>query len=419
MNKKGILATYGTNYTAMEYVTNPAIGRDEEIKKLILTILTPEKSAILTGQPGIGKTAIIEGLAYNMQIGNVPDALKGYQIIGIKTASLLGTDEYGSSKVQMMIDELKTYDKTILFIDEIHMLIGATSESSLDFANIFKEGLGRGEIKIVGATTTQEYEIYILRDKAFTRRFQRIDIAEPSRDLTIQIMVGTLPKIEKETGVKLNYSSYEIELLLSFLTDMTSQYKRVYEINTRYPDCALTLLKQVFSFAQFDNRNVINMMDFENAIMGTHLVYQDVKDKEIESFRQKFKDLYDLERTVKTNRSLSAPSQDVAVSSGYAPLELLDFEKQIEEEDGTFYNSGVEVNLKDPLDLNINPYDDLGEEDDFPRSISDDDHYFVESKGDDLSAMRTSPSPLPSSRLINNIDNELFSGTIHEEVNNG
>lgn len=419
MNKKGILATYGTNYTAMEYVTNPAIGRDEEIKKLILTILTPEKSAILTGQPGIGKTAIIEGLAYNMQIGNVPDALKGYQIIGIKTASLLGTDEYGSSKVQMMIDELKTYDKTILFIDEIHMLIGATSESSLDFANIFKEGLGRGQIKIVGATTTQEYEIYILRDKAFTRRFQRIDIAEPSRDLTIQIMVGTLPKIEKETGVKLNYSSYEIELLLSFLTDMTSQYKRVYEINTRYPDCALTLLKQVFSFAQFDNRNVINMMDFENAIMGTHLVYQDVKDKEIESFRQKFKDLYDLERTVKTNRSLSAPSQDVAGSSGYAPLELLDFEKQIEEEDGTFYNSGVEVNLKDPLDLNINPYDDLGEEDDFPRSISDDDHYFVESKGDDLSAMRTSPSPLPSSRLINNIDNELFSGTIHEEVNNG
>ncbi len=419
MNKKGILATYGTNYTAMEYVTNPAIGRDEEIKKLILTILTPEKSAILTGQPGIGKTAIIEGLAYNMQIGNVPDALKGYQIIGIKTASLLGTDEYGSSKVQMMIDELKTYDKTILFIDEIHMLIGATSESSLDFANIFKEGLGRGQIKIVGATTTQEYEIYILRDKAFTRRFQRIDIAEPNRDLTIQIMVGTLPKIEKETGVKLNYSSYEIELLLSFLTDMTSQYKRVYEINTRYPDCALTLLKQVFSFAQFDNRNVINMMDFENAIMGTHLVYQDVKDKEIENFRQKFKDLYDLEKTVKTNRSLSAPSQDVAASSGYAPLELLDFEKQIEEDDGTFYNSGIEVNISDPLDLNINPFDDLGEEDDFPRSISDDDHYFVESRSDDLSAMRTSPSPLPSSRLINNIDNELFNGTIHNEVNNG
>lgn len=419
MNKKGILATYGTNYTAMEYVTNPAIGRDEEIKKLILTILTPEKSAILTGQPGIGKTAIIEGLAYNMQIGNVPDALKGYQIIGIKTASLLGTDEYGSSKVQMMIDELKTFDKTILFIDEIHMLIGATSESSLDFANIFKEGLGRGEIKIVGATTTQEYEIYILRDKAFTRRFQRIDIDEPTRDLTIQIMVGTLPKIEKETGVKLNYSSYEIELLLSFLTDMTSQYKRVYEINTRYPDCALTLLKQVFSFAQFDNRNVINMMDFENAIMGTHLVYQDVKDKEIESFRQKFKDLYDLEKTVKNNRSLSAPSQDVAGTSSYAPLELLDFEKQIEEEEGTFYNSGVEVDLKNPLDLNINPYDDLGEEDDFPRSISDDDHYFVESRSDSLSAMRTSPSPLPSSRLINNIDNELFNGTIHEEVNNG
>ena len=93
-----------------------------------------------------------------------------------------------------MIDELKEREKTILFIDEIHMLIGATAESSVDFANIFKEGLGRGTIKVVGATTTEEYERYILRDKAFTRRFQRIEVAEPTRLQTIRIMMGTLPK---------------------------------------------------------------------------------------------------------------------------------------------------------------------------------------------------------------------------------
>ena len=152
-----VLDRYGTDITKDEYITNPAIGRDEQIRQLILILLTPEKSAILIGKPGIGKTAIVEGLAYRLQNNDVPDALKGYSIINIKTASLLGTMPSGESKVQKMIDELKTKEKIILFIDEIHMLIGATDSSSLDFANIFKEGLGRGSIKVIGATTTEEY----------------------------------------------------------------------------------------------------------------------------------------------------------------------------------------------------------------------------------------------------------------------
>ena len=194
-----VLDRYGTYVTKEEYITDPAIGRDQQIKELILVLLTPEKSAILIGKPGIGKTAIVEGLAYRIQQNDVPEALKGYEIINIKTASLLGTMPSGESKVQKMIDELKTKQKLILFIDEVHMLIGATDSSSLDFANIFKEGLGRGSIKVIGATTTEEYERYILRDKAFTRRFQKIDVPEPSRDETIKIMMGTLPKFEKQT----------------------------------------------------------------------------------------------------------------------------------------------------------------------------------------------------------------------------
>ena len=137
--------------TAREYISNPAIARDEEIKKLMIVLLAPEKSALLVGKPGIGKTAIVEGLAYRLQKNDVPDALQGYSIVNIKTASLLGTMPSGESKVQKMIDELKTKEKLILFIDEIHMLIGATESSSLDFANIFKEGLGRGSIKVIGA----------------------------------------------------------------------------------------------------------------------------------------------------------------------------------------------------------------------------------------------------------------------------
>jgi len=293
--KISILERYGENYTEKEYITNPAIGRDQQIKELLLILLTPEKSAILVGKPGIGKTAIVEGLAYAIQKKEVPDALLGYSIINIKTASLLGTMPNGESKVQIMIDELKEKEKIILFVDEIHMLIGATDESALDFANIFKEGLGRGSIKVVGATTTEEYERYILRDKAFTRRFQKVEVPEPTRDETVKIMMGTLPKIEKNTGVRLKYSKYQQEQIMGFIVDLTSEYKRVFEVGSRYPDIALTLMKSAFSFTVFDNRKEVNIFDFEKAILNTHLVYEDVVKKEMPIFKEKFKDMYDEE----------------------------------------------------------------------------------------------------------------------------
>lgn len=305
--KFSILERYGENYTEKEYITNPAIGRDQQIKELLLILLTPEKSAILVGKPGIGKTAIVEGLAYAIQNKQVPDALLGYTIINIKTASLLGTMPNGESKVQVMIDELKEKEKIILFVDEIHMLIGATDESALDFANIFKEGLGRGSIKVVGATTTEEYERYILRDKAFTRRFQKVEVPEPTRDETVKILMGTLPKIEKNTGVRLKYSKYQQELLMGFIVDLTSEYKRVFEVGSRYPDIALTLLKSAFSFTVFDNRKEVNIFDFEKAILNTHLVYEDVVKKEMPLFKEKFKDMYDEEAGI-FKEGISAPS---------------------------------------------------------------------------------------------------------------
>lgn len=320
-----ILERYGENFTAKEFVTNPAIGRDEQIKELILTLLTPEKSAILVGKPGIGKTAIVEGLAYRIQKDDVPDALKGYTVINIQTASLLGTMPDGESKVQLLIDELKTEVKVLLFIDEIHMLIGSTKDSALDFANIFKEGLGRGLIKVVGATTTEEYERYILRDKAFARRFQRIEVPEPSREETIKIMVGTLPKIEKETGVKMNYSPYRQELIFGFLVDMTSEYKRVYEIGSRYPDCSLTLLKSAFSFTVFDNRKQVTIYDFEKAIINTPLVYPDVIKKELPLFKEKFKEFYqeeDKHLKKEDMLSLEEPVEDLIEETYYDEFEF-------------------------------------------------------------------------------------------------
>lgn len=284
-----ILDTYGENFLNKKYITNPAIGRDQQIKELILILLTPDKSAVLVGKPGVGKTAIVEGLAYCIQNNLVPDGLANYQVIKVNTSALLGVDPVtGEAKVQTLIDELKSKTNLILFIDEIHTLIG--NGESLDFANMFKPALDRGDIKVIGATTTEEYERYILRDKAFVRRFQKIDVAEPTRDENVEILIGTLPKIEKRTGAKLMYSSYVQRKIMEFITDITSEYKRIYEIGSRYPDVSLTIVQQAFSNALFDNRKEVNIMDVKNAIINSKNIYEDVKKKSEPTFNTMFSD---------------------------------------------------------------------------------------------------------------------------------
>lgn len=285
-----ILDNYGENLSVKEYITNPAIGRDEQIKQLLLILLTPDKSAILIGKPGVGKTATIEGLAYRIQNNTVPDAIKGYQVIKLNTSALLGEDPITKeSKVQTLIDELKNYSNLILFIDEIHTLMGTKGEA-LDFANMFKPALDRGDIKVIGATTTEEYERYILRDKAFVRRFQKVEIFEPTREENISILVGTLPKIEKRTGIKMKYSPFIQQRIMEFLTDVTSEYKRIYEIGSRYPDVSLTLVQEAFSNALFDNRDEVNVLDFRKAIESSKNIYQDVIIKELPKFDEMFRD---------------------------------------------------------------------------------------------------------------------------------
>ena len=285
-----MLDNYGENFQKNDYITNPAIGRDEQIKQMILILLTPDKSVVLIGKPGVGKTACVEGLAYRIQRNLVPDVLKGYQVIKLNTAALLGVDPVtGESKVQTLIDELKDKTKLILFIDEIHTLMGTKGEA-LDFANMFKPALDRGDIKVIGATTTEEYERYILRDKAFVRRFQKVELFEPTREENIQICVGTLPKIEYRTGAKLMYTPFIQKRIMEFLTDITSEYKRVYEIGSRYPDVTLTIVQQAFSNALFDNRTDVNIMDIKKAIMTSKNIYPDVIKKSMPDFDKMFAD---------------------------------------------------------------------------------------------------------------------------------
>ena len=298
-NRFSMLNTYAEDLSKKEYVTNPAIAREEEIKKLILVLLSPEKSAVLTGKPGIGKTAIVEGLNYLIQRKEVPNALLNSKIYKINTSSLLGTytnDGVEDSKLQLLINEIMGKKDIILFIDEIHTLVTASKNGDVDFLNMLKPGLDRGDIKIIGATTTQEFEENLLKDKAFLRRFERIEIAEPDQETTVKILVGTTKKIEKSTGVRWPYTNWVLENVCKFIVDMTSEYKRVYENNSRYPDVSLALLSKCFTYARFENSDIVTFKHIYAAIKNCNSVYPDVVQKELVKFKETFKEFLEKEK---------------------------------------------------------------------------------------------------------------------------
>ena len=291
-----MLETYGECLTEKDYITNPAIGRDEEIKQMILTLLTPEKSALLVGKPGIGKTAIVEGLAYRIKFGDIPAALENWKIYKLNITSLLGSNVINGqteNRLDLIIKELSTKKNVILFIDETHLLVNR--QGGIDFANQLKAGLDRGTIKMIGATTTEEYEQYILRDRAFLRRFQKIDVLEADKPTVVKILMGTYPKLEYQIGVKLEYNDYIKERLFTFIVEMTDEYKRVYEVASRYPDICLTILANAFTFALYDNEKSVKIKHFYKAVCNARNIYEDAKIKEIVRFKEEFKDVIDKE----------------------------------------------------------------------------------------------------------------------------
>lgn len=294
--ENSMIEKYSESLTDKTYITDPAIARDEEIKQMILTLLTPEKSALLVGKPGIGKTAIVEGLAYRIQNKLVPNVLFDWKIYKLNVTSLLGSnvvDGNNENRLDLIIKELSQRENIILFIDETHLLV--SKSGGMDFANQLKAGLDRGEIKMIGATTTEEYEQYILRDRAFLRRFQKIDVLEADKPTVVKILMGTYPKLEKQIGVKLEYTDYIKEKLFSFIVEMTDEYKRVYEVASRYPDICLTILANAFTFALYDNETTVKINHFYKAVCNARNIYEDVKEKEKERFLTEFADIIEKE----------------------------------------------------------------------------------------------------------------------------
>lgn len=307
-NGFSVLKNYGEDLTAKRYLTDPAIARDEELKKLMMVLLTPEKSGLLVGKAGVGKTSIVEGLSYRILNNMVPVALQGYRVIKINSSSLLGKITFNGREelvITLLVEELKNVSKTILFIDEVHTLIGNNSETSMDLANILKPAIDRGAIKLIGATTDVEYNTYVIRDRAFLRRFERIDVPEPTEATTVEILFKSLPKIEASTGIKFKYNEYVTKMLLESIVSATSEYKRVYGLGAMYPDIAFSVLTAAFSQALFQNRPFVTVLDVYNAIKTSKRIYPDSIIRELNAFREKFKDVCAQDNIVLPNVDIS------------------------------------------------------------------------------------------------------------------
>ncbi len=239
------LNRFATNLTvnAKKGLLDPVIGRDEEIRRIIQVLSRRTKNnPVLIGDPGVGKTAVVEGLAIRIGNDDVPEKLKGKEIFSLDLASILAGAKFRGDfeeRLKSLLVEIdKQKNKIILFIDELHSLVGAGGvDGSLDASNIFKPALARGELHCVGATTFDEYRRYIEKDKALERRFQKVYINEPDIENSISMMRGLKEKYELFHGISIT------DKALSAAVNLSSRY-----INDRYlPDKAIDLIDEAAS----------------------------------------------------------------------------------------------------------------------------------------------------------------------------
>ena len=243
-NTTQTLNQFGEDLTkkAVEGKLDPIIGRDKEIQRVVQILSRRTKNnPCLIGEPGVGKTAIVEGLAQKIITGDVPEILKNKRVVTLDISGMVAGAKYRGDfeeRIKKALNEVKKAGDVILFIDEIHTIVGAGSaEGAIDAANILKPLLARGEIQLVGATTLEEYRKYIEKDAALERRFSPVNVAEPTEKDTIRILQGIRDKYEAHHNVKITDDAIEAAVKMS-----------VRYINDRFlPDKAIDLIDEASS----------------------------------------------------------------------------------------------------------------------------------------------------------------------------
>ncbi|MCI7735462.1 MAG: ATP-dependent Clp protease ATP-binding subunit [Dysosmobacter sp.] len=230
---------------------DPVIGRDEEIQRVIQILSRRTKNnPCLIGEPGVGKTAIAEGLARKIVMGDVPDDLLDKKILSLDLSGMVAGTKYRGEfeeRIKKALEEVKKSGDVILFIDELHTIVGAGSaEGAVDAANIIKPALGRGEIRVIGATTLNEYRKYIEKDAALERRFQPVTVGEPSQEASLEILKGLREKYEQHHKLTITDEALEAAVSLS------ARY-----INDRFlPDKAIDLMDEAASRVRMETEEI-------------------------------------------------------------------------------------------------------------------------------------------------------------------
>ena len=258
------LDQYSRDLTVMaaEGRLDPVVGRDREITRPIQILSRRSKNnPCLVGEPGVGKTAIVEGLAQRIVSDMVPESVRGKRVVVLDMSGMVAGSKYRGEfeeRIRKVIDEVRANQGILLFIDELHTIIGAGgAEGALDASNILKPSLSRGEIQLIGATTLEEYRKYIEKDAALERRFQPVTVEEPTEQEALEILRGLRPYYEKHHGVKIEDEALEAAVKMS-----------VRYINDRFlPDKAIDIIDEAASKVQLGSyRSVPEVEELEEKV---------------------------------------------------------------------------------------------------------------------------------------------------------
>ena len=291
------LKQHGKNLTALakEGKLDPVIGRDKETERLIRILCRKNKNnPCLIGEAGVGKTAIVEGLAHRIAAGTVPQLLYGKEIISVDLTSMVSGTKYRGDfeeRIKSLINEAAANKSVILFIDEIHTIVGAgAAEGAIDAANILKPQLSRAEIQLIGATTFSEYHKYIERDAALERRFQPITIEEATREQTREILQGLKSKYEAHHGVCINDDAIEAAIALSvrYIQDRYLPDKALDVLDEACAKVSSSISEKDINVFEIDNKLRQILKHKENAIrIGDFVLARRMQDEEDEYQRKR------------------------------------------------------------------------------------------------------------------------------------
>ena len=268
-----------TNLTGFGYYLTGDIGKDikgreKEIRDLEASLIAPG-NVIVIGEAGVGKTAVVEHLAYLINHNRVPNILKDKKIFSLDLVKIMANTTYRGdleAKLDKLISDLEKDNNTILFIDEIHMIMGAGKSSSdnIDIANMIKSYLSNRKIQIIGATTTLEYEKYILEDKAFRRRFNKVVIDEPNDEVLYEIL--NTKRIEYEN--KLNIRMEDADKSIRLLIESTKKSHRDYSDNLCNPTLSLNILGRSFAYTAVDSKKSVTVSSLADSILAEETLYR-------------------------------------------------------------------------------------------------------------------------------------------------